>query len=216
MNVGHLESARADFRTNSKALHIDDLGAGSRSGAGTIRKVKDIAKQSLSSPKQCRLLARLVRHLQVDQVLEFGSCLGLSAAYMAEAGASVISMEGSAALHAVARKTFVKEGKGPDFRQGAFDQILPGILAELTRLDMVFIDGNHTQKATERYFSMLLPHINENTVLLFDDIHWSEGMESAWNTVRRHSKVTLSIDLFWCGMLFFRPGLSGEHFTIRY
>ncbi len=211
-----LESIRKESLRNSERLQIKDLGAGSKSGLGAERRVRDVARQSLSSAKQCRLLARLVQHLHIDQVIEFGSCLGLSAAYMSEAGASVISMEGSEALHSFAKNTFVKDGLGPDFRIGSFDQILPDILEELPQLDMAFVDGNHTKEATERYFDMLLPYVRDHTVLLFDDIHWSAGMESAWGSLKQHPRVTLSIDLFWCGMLFFRPGLSGEHFTIRY
>jgi predicted O-methyltransferase YrrM len=211
-----LESIRTQFLCNSDRLYIEDLGAGSSSGLGAERSVKDIARHSLSSAKQCRMLTRLLQHLQIKEVIEFGSCLGLSAAYMSEAGARVISMEGSEALHSIAKRTFVKDGIGPDFRLGAFDKTLPNILEELPKLDMAFVDGNHTKEATERYFTMLLPYVHNHTVLLFDDIHWSSGMESAWDSIRKHPKVTLSIDLFWCGMLFFRPGLSGEHFTLRY
>jgi len=211
-----LEALRRDFLKNSEVLKIDDLGAGSSTGAGATRSVAEVARVSLSSAKQCRLLARLVHHLSVEHVLEFGTCLGISAAYMSEAGAKVISMEGSEALHAIAQDTFAKQGSGPDFRLGDFDDILPGILAEIPKLDMAFFDGNHTHEATTRYFETVLPYVQENTVLVFDDIHWSTGMESAWEKVKVHEQVTLSIDLFWCGMLFFQPGLSGEHFTIRY
>jgi len=211
-----LESIRKGFLSNPARLQIEDLGAGSRSNLGANRSVQEIASQSLSSGKQCRLLARLVQHLQIQHVLEFGTCLGLSAAYMSEAGAKVISMEGSTNLHEIARNSFCKEGKGPDFRLGAFDQLLPDILEELPQLDMAFVDGNHTKEATERYFAMLLPYVHDHTVLLFDDIHWSSGMDSAWDLIKKHPRVTLSIDLFWCGMLFFLPGLSGEHFTIRH
>ena len=214
--LDHLESIRKDFLGNNDLLGIQDLGAGSAFSAGENRRVKDVAKASLSSPKQCRLLARLVEHISAKNVLEFGSCLGLSAAYMSQAGAAVISMEGSDALYDLARRRFDDSASAPDFRLGDFDKILPGILAEVPRWDLVFIDGNHTHEATLRYFNMLLPHIHADTVLIFDDIHWSVGMESAWEEINSNSKVTLSIDLFWCGMIFFRPGLSGEQFTIRY
>ncbi|NND94857.1 MAG: class I SAM-dependent methyltransferase [Flavobacteriales bacterium] len=208
-----LESIRQELLKDNRFIELRDYGAGSSSGK-KMTKISDIARHSLSSRAQCMLLHRLISHLDIKNVLEFGSSLGLSSAYMASSGADVISMEGSSAVHKLAEENFGT--MGIDFRLGTFDDILNGILAEMPSLDMAFIDGNHRRESTIDYFNVLLDHISEKSVLVFDDIHWSRGMEEAWHEILKNDNITLSVDLFWCGMVFFRPGLSGEHFTIRY
>jgi hypothetical protein len=53
--------------------------------------------------------------------------------------------------------------------------------------------------------------------MVFDDIHWSEGMERAWEEIKRDPAVTLTIDIFFVGLVFFRKmQLIPQHFTIRY
>jgi predicted O-methyltransferase YrrM len=100
---------------------------------------------------------------------------------------------------------------------GNFDDTLPGILSSLSRLDLVFIDGNHRYEPTMRYFNQLLPHMNVNSVMIFDDIHWSRDMEQAWNEVRENSAVQLSVDLFFIGLVFFNDQFKvKQHFTIRF
>lgn len=200
---------------DSGSVSSEDLGAGS-SSRNDERRIKDIAKLSLSSPHQCRILYRMVKYLDVARVLEFGSCLGVSAAYMAQAGAEVISMEGNRDLYHRAVSSFSSVGSGIDFRHGAFENILPRIIDEEKPFDLIFIDGNHRKEPTLRYFDQVRPLIKENTVLIFDDIHWSEEMESAWFELKANPEITMSLDLFWCGIVFFRKGLSGEHLSVRY
>ena len=66
------------------------------------------------------------------------------------------------------------------------------------------------------YFEQCLHHIHPGTIFIFDDIHWSAGMEEAWNTIREHPKVIVSIDLYYLGIVFFKEELSKEDFTIRF
>jgi hypothetical protein len=41
-------------------------------------------------------------------------------------------------------------------------------------------------------------------------------MEEAWQKIKEHDRVTLTIDLFDLGLVFFRKGRAEkEHFTIR-
>lgn len=213
--VEQLESVRENLLNDERVLDIQDLGAGSVSKYSE-RRVRDVAKLSLSSPDQCRILYRIIQHLNVKTVLEFGSCLGLSAGYMAQAGAKVISMEGSSELHKLGTENFGSGADAPDFRLGSFDDLLPSISSEIESFDLIFIDGDHREKSTLRYFENCLSMVHEKSLIIFDDIHWSDGMERAWEKIRSHEEVKLSIDLYWCGMVFFDPGLSGEHFTIRY
>jgi hypothetical protein len=62
---------------------------------------------------------------------------------------------------------------------------------------------------------MLLSTITNETVWIFDDIHWSQEMEEAWKTIQQHPKVTVTIDTFQWGIVFFRVEQPKEHFVIR-
>ena len=66
------------------------------------------------------------------------------------------------------------------------------------------------------YFEKCLQHIHPDTVFIFDDIHWSAGMEEAWSLIRRHPKVKVCIDLYLMGIVFFKEELSKENFTLRF
>ena len=96
---------------------------------------------------------------------------------------------------------------------GDLEQALSGI----DLLDLAFIDGNHRKEPTLRYFDTLLAKINNASILIFDDIHWSAEMEEAWEIIKMHSSVTLSIDLFFIGLIFFRNDFKvKQHFVINF
>ena len=98
---------------------------------------------------------------------------------------------------------------------GRFENTLPEVLKSIKTLDLAFIDGNHRRVPTLDYFEQCLAKTHENTVLIFDDVHWSEDMEAAWETIKTHQRVRLSIDLFWCGIVFFRnENREKEHFDL--
>ncbi|MFZ9719521.1 MAG: class I SAM-dependent methyltransferase, partial [Chitinophagaceae bacterium] len=91
------------------------------------------------------------------------------------------------------------------------------VLKKMGKLDFVFIDGNHAYAPTLRYFNAMLPFVHSGTVMILDDIHWSAEMEKAWQAISNHSAVTLSIDLFFVGILFFREEqLHKQHFRIHF
>ena len=94
-------------------------------------------------------------------------------------------------------------------------QTLKSLPSEET-IDLAFIDGNHQKKPTINYFEEILKYTNNNTIFIFDDIHWSDGMESAWEYIKAHEKTSLTIDLFFLGIVFVKSELSKENFIIRF
>jgi predicted O-methyltransferase YrrM len=95
--------------------------------------------------------------------------------------------------------------------------VLPQVLARLDRVDLAYIDGNHRLHPTLQYFEQLLQKKTPDSIFIFDDIHWSAGMEEAWRTICQHPAVTCSIDLFFLGFVFFRPEFKAkQHFCIRF
>ena len=80
---------------------------------------------------------------------------------------------------------------------------------------MIYFDGNHQKEATLQYFNQLLKTAHNDSVFIFDDIHWSKEMTEAWETIKNHPKVTVTIDTFFWGFVFFRKEQVKEHFIVR-
>jgi predicted O-methyltransferase YrrM len=99
--------------------------------------------------------------------------------------------------------------------EGNFNKTLQNTLSKIGKLDLAFLDGNHRYEPTIQYFQQALAHTHEGSILIFDDIHWSEDMEKAWSEIQNHPSVRLTIDLFWCGLVFFRnENKEKEHFQL--
>jgi predicted O-methyltransferase YrrM len=196
------------------------MGAGSRLKKDSRRKIADIATSSLKPKKFGQLLFRIVDQYAPKNILEMGTSLGVTTAYLASAkqGSSVVTMEGAKAVAEMARIHFSKLGlQNIQLVEGNFDDTLPLAIQKMGTIDMVFVDGNHRYEPTLRYFRQLLPALHEYSILILDDIHWSSEMEQAWEEIKHHTSVTLSIDLFFIGLIFFRKEQKvKQHFTIRF
>ena len=214
-----VEARRAELLHSQQRLTVRDFGAGSHSGAGRVRRVADIARTAAKPPRLGQLLFRLVNHFQPETILELGTSLGLTTAYLAAAHSrhQVITFEGCLATAAVARDTFAKLGlRNVGLREGNLDDTLAPALAALPGpLDFVFFDGNHRYEPTLRYFELCMSRATEQSVFVFDDIHWSAEMERAWEAIKAHPRVMLTVDLFFIGLVFFRTNQPKQHFSLR-
>lgn len=187
-------------------------------GAGE-RTLGEIIKKTALPRKYGLLLYRLAAYFRPTHILELGSGAGFSTMYLAcgNDSARIVGMEGNPALCEIAGEHLRGLGVGNvEILQGNFDALLPEALQQMERLDFAFIDGNHRKTATLEYFKLLLDVSGDDTLLVFDDIHWSRGMADAWQAIAAHPRVTLTIDLFRMGLVFFRQGLSKQQLTIRY
>lgn len=209
----NIENIREYLRSVQTEIAFDDFGASQNSR--TV-KVKDLANQHLKPPRIAQILNRIIVFKNYGHVLELGTSLGISSCYLANAPqAFLTTIEGSKAVWQQAQKTFEKANLTHKVNslQGTFDQILPPILAENPSFDCIFIDGNHSYEATMRYVEMLSPFLSENGLLILDDIYWSPGMTNAWKECSE--KFTVSIDLFFIGILSKRQGQVKENFKLR-
>jgi predicted O-methyltransferase YrrM len=206
---------------SSRVLETTDFGVLSSRKAYETRflKVSEIASGSSICEKTGHLLFRLVQKIKPQNILELGTSLGISTLYIAKAApeARVTTMEGCAAKVEVAKSNFAKlNARNIEIKTGRFDTQLPALLEQVPSLDFVFMDGHHQYKATMSYFSQILKHSNEGTVIVLDDIHWSRGMEKAWKEIQGIPEVIVTVDLFRTGLIFLRKSLSKQHFVIRY
>ena len=214
-----VESLKKELLKNNEIITVTDLGAGSRMDKSNERSVRQIAKNASKSKKIGRLLFRLSRYTHPNNILELGTSLGLSSLYLAygSPSSSIITIEGCPNISKIAADNFQKAGMDQiELETGNFDDKLPGVLQNMETLDLAFIDGNHQEEPTIQYFEQCLLKSNPDTILIFDDIHWSDGMEKAWENIISHPSVTLSVDIFHMGIVFLRKELTKQHFVIRF
>jgi predicted O-methyltransferase YrrM len=214
-----IETLRKQLLQETKVIAVTDLGAGSRTKASPSRAVRNIAATSAKPAKYAQLLFRLVNHFQPATVLELGTSLGLTTCYLAAARSQghVYTFEGCPNLAAEATRHFRQlHLRNIRLVPGHLDQSLPAALEKLPSVDFVYFDGNHRYEPTMRYFEACLAHRTEHSVFIVDDIYWSPEMEKAWQEICRHPEVTISIDLFQLGLIFFRRNQPKQHFTLWY
>ena len=213
-----VENLRKQLLIDNRIITITDLGAGSHINNNRQKRVNDIARNALKPPRLAQLLYRLVADLKPNNIIELGTCLGITTLYLQKAApdAKVYTLEGCPETAGIAKEAFKKGNiNNVNLITGNFDDTLRDVIDNLDTLDFVFVDGNHQKEATLKYFEWCLPKVNENNLLIFDDIYWSEGMKAAWSEIKAHPKVTITIDLFWIGLVFFKGGRVKEDFLIR-
>ena len=217
INLDGIKSLRKELEQNNLDIAVTDFGAGSKVFKTNKRSISDIASNAGISKKRGKLLAKTTAYFKPKNILEIGSSLGMSTCYMALGNpeAKITTLEGCPAIATIAKENYQKLG----FRDitmvvGQFEETLDIVIKDQT-FDLIFFDGNHQKEPTISYFEKCLQSSHEDSVFIFDDIHWTEEMEGAWDYIRNHEKVTLSVDTYKWGLVFFHKGRVKEHFTLR-
>ncbi len=215
-----VEALRKQLQHDDTGLEVEDMGAGSGIAMQRRKKVSTIARGIIKPKRWAQLLFRIVQYYQPATIVELGTSLGVTTCYLslASPAGAIITLEGSDPIADKAQKNF-SDLLLPNISlvRGNFDHTLPGVLQQLDTVNLGFVDGNHAKEPTLRYFEALLGKINSSSVIIFDDIHWSPEMEEAWEGIKAHPAVRLSIDLFFVGLVFFREDFKvKQHFVIRF
>lgn len=215
-----IKQLRKALYNDDSLLKIQDFGAGSHKNNNILRKVSDIAKTAGRTEKFGKLLFKMVDKYQFENIVELGTSVGIATSYLAKANqnATITTIEGSPEIANRATKSF-EFLKLKNIQQvvGNFDNVLAPTLSQLKNVDLFFIDGNHREEPTIEYYNQVKPYLNEHSMVIFDDIHWSEGMLRAWDAIKKDSAVTLSIDLFFIGIILFKKDIKEkQHFILKY
>jgi len=217
-----IERRRETLLACEDVLDVVDFGsAGSVEGLHVQRRVCDIAKNQLESPKVGQLLFRLVVWMGQQEkkslsILELGTSLGITTAYLAAANSrnQVTTLEGSGAVLKVAQGVWrALRLENIQWQEGPIDSTLFDNARACVNL--AYVDANHTYEATMRYADYLLQHLPEKGIIAIDDIHHSEEMERAWSELQADKRVTTSMDLYHVGLLFVEPHYLKRHYRIR-
>jgi predicted O-methyltransferase YrrM len=221
-----LKEYRNSLLGNKNTIAVTDFGAGSRVFKSNVRQISKIAQTAGITPKRGELLFRIVNYFQPSTILEIGTSLGLatSALSLGNPKASIVTLEGCPNTMAIAKNQLHPDSYRDNFNNvecvtTEFNSYLEkwnsSLNAATEHFSLIYFDGNHQKQATLDYFELLLPTITNETVWIFDDIHWSLEMEEAWEIIKNHPKVTVTVDTFQWGLVFFRYEQEKEHFVIR-
>ena len=215
-----IELRRAQLLQSAEQVDDVDYGAGEpgvprpasfqHEGVRGMARISEFAGYS-KAPLQCRMLYHLVRLTRPRDVLELGTCVGISAAYLAAAlkrngFGHLWTIEGSPQIAAVGSQTLAALGLGTvaSVIRGPFHQTLAPTLAERT-FDLVFVDGHHDGPATAGYFELIRPRLRPGAILLLDDIAWSVGMQAAWRRIAADPAVDESWSVSGIGAVTLKP-----------
>lgn len=217
--VCKIEKVRKKMISDKRSIVVKDLGSGSVKLKTNLRKVSDIAKYSPVPKKYGVLLANMAAEFGDPLLIEFGTSFGISTMYLAGAcpGSIVYTLEGCPEISEIAKENFKEEGfNNISVQTGSFDDLLPSIKKLSGNPGLVFIDGNHHKDALINYFFQMSEISCDQTVIIIDDIHYSKEMEEAWNFIKQDENVTMTIDIWRMGMVFFRAGINHFDYIIRY
>jgi predicted O-methyltransferase YrrM len=214
-----IEKLRKKLLKNRSIINITDFGAGSRIYKTNQREIRQIAKSSEKKPKFGKLLFRLIEHFKPETIFDLGTSLGITTIYESKAydNSQLITFEGCPATATIAKQNFEELNcNNIEVIVGNIDKTLAKELAKINQLDFAFFDANHRYEPTIKYFEICLEKATEESVFIFDDIHWSDEMHEAWQYIRNHKKVMISIDLFYVGLVFFRKNQPKQDFVLRF
>jgi len=190
-------------------IAVTDFGAGSKNMKSNFRTISQIAKNAGTTYIRAKLLFRLVNYFKFNTILELGTSLGIAthAMSLGNPKAKITTIE------ACPNISKFSEDNLKQFNLENIEVLTGDFSDEIENLKNNTYD--FIKEATLKYFNTLLQTTHNGSVFIFDDIYWSKEMTEAWETITQHPKVTVSIDTFFWGFVFFRKEQKKEHFIIR-
>lgn len=221
-----IEEARRNLLRSDETIEVIDFGTGGKqSGGKDLRRVRDIARNSLEQARVGEILFRLVNYLgHVQQrplrVVELGTSLGITTAYLAKADSRnhVTTFEGSPEIARIARQVWQKlHIDNVQQVLGNIDDTLYKVRDACARnnIDIAYIDANHTCEATLRYYDYLSEQAGECSIFVLDDIHYSPEMAQAWRKICAKPEVTTTMDFYHFGLVFFDKHYLRRNYKLR-
>ena len=217
-DVNKIEQFRKALLKDGRIIKIEDHGAGSLRSKSKERRIEKIARFAAKGKKDAAILFRAAEFVKAKKILELGTSLGLTSLYLSSNEAvQLTTFEGCPNTLAVSKEGFAKFGrKNISTIQGNFNETLPITLQNTERIDLAFIDGDHRKHPTLSYFELILSKLHNNSLLVFDDIHWSQEMEEAWEMIKADPRARVTVDIHRMGFVLFRKEMTPAHFDLRY
>lgn len=204
-----IEEVRTKAKKNTQQITLQDFGAGSRVNSGNTTTIAQIAKSATSGKDKAQLFFKLAKHFGAKTIVELGTNLGISTAYLASVNSenTVYTFEGDPSLVGISKENFKSLGlNNIEVLEGNFDKTLPMFLGQFDRtINLVYLDGNHRKAPTLQYYEWLLPYFSDEVLIIVDDIRWSDEMYDCWLTLLANGKHSYSLDYGTFGLIVHKP-----------
>jgi predicted O-methyltransferase YrrM len=183
-----------------------------------VSTISEVCKSAASPLKWGAFYYLLTEAINAKKVLEIGTNLGISGQYFLKALPNnehtlFVTLEGHPQFCKIASNRFheVAPKSKINVIEGLYDNTFDKLLEIDEKFDLVFIDGNHKRDATIDYYKKLkINHFSDNVLIIFDDIHWSEGMVEAWDEIKKDDNISLTIDMYKMGIAIYQKNRSDE------
>ena len=208
--VSEAEAFRSKLLLDQRIVGSEDHGSGSSVRSG--RSLAKVVKNEVASPLMASVYRRIVEFQQASRVLEIGTSVGITTLWISsDPSVEVVTLEANADLLETATRLF-QTAKRNNIRliPGNADETLTSVLKQGWVPDVAIVDANHRLNPTISYFKQLAEAMDGQGILLLDDIHYSREMTRAWEHISNDRQVTLALDCFRFGIVFFDRKLNKE------
>ena len=202
-----IEKIREDIKNKNIEIQYLDFGAGTPesnktkqemyTGSKTLKSTKNLCTIGLKED-WAKFLYKIVKENRPKIVLELGTCCGFSSIYMSKASndTQIYTIEGAKEVAEIAKNS-IQKANCTNITQivGRFQDVLKPLLNELKEINLAFIDGHHDKNATIEYYNIIKPYLSKESIVIFDDINWSNGMKEAWEEILKDNNIKKSENL---------------------
>jgi precorrin-6B methylase 2 len=178
--------------------------------------VSELAKK-MPAEKYSKLLFRLVNYFQPNTVGLINDNLGVDTAYTASVSEhlKVYSLQGNKEFQKIITSNLKQlKLKNVTLLDEPKSVALPNLLKQLDTLDFVVIHQK-TKEEVLSVFYQYLEKANTSSVFVISNVGLPE-ISDAWEEIKNNNQVTVTIDLFYMGIVFLRKEQVKEHFLIRF
>lgn len=212
-----IEKLRAELLEYTREIPLDDRDGESINTGKTIKIKSCVGK--LKSTLVLQLIYRLVEELKPLNIIEYGSSLGISTAYLAKAApqARIIHIDENKETASITAEILRKLNiQNVELHIGDLVASFPLFLKDIPQLDVVLIQSAKRRENILNNFKCCLPRLSNNSMMVFENIYQNKEMKEAWNEIKSHPEITVTLDLFQVGLVFIRRAQAKEDFTIRF
>ena len=202
--IARIEAERQNLLNSNEPLVDGSLGERGLYDAGI--GIKEACKVS-KSPKPAKLLYLLTRAVEPKNVIELGTNVGISSAYIGSAlqvngmDGKLTTLDVSPYRQKIANEIHRNIGlENITYVEGLFTDTLKNTLRKIGTVDLAFIDGHHQYQPTLDYFEQIYTYSTPDAVFVFDDIRWSDGMKKAWAELKEDRRLGLVVDFYRFGV----------------
>ena len=161
--------------------------------------------------KQSRLLYRMVRYFEPDSVVSFGrlTALNTTALALGHLQTKIYLEQSDDFLETLNSMGIVNVNliQPAEFDSEHFRRLNTGF---------VFFSRASFEDDTWDYLVDCLNYKTADSVFVFEGIHHNKAMEDAWEEIKGNEDVSVTLDLYCIGMVFFREGIEKQDLVLKY